>query len=172
MIMALAIALSAGSVRAQDSRIAQVLELFTATCAKFADRPSELRSYLTQNYKRLPQSEEKEILGNPPGQGWQSNNVIFASYDNGECAVMIDTIAIDPMRASFRKWVLDLGRANLLTVQLMSDLVERGDYEARYLSFIAAKPDAKRGVQYMLTTIQEKDKTYVRLSTIIAATTQ
>ncbi len=179
IILAIGIGLAVGfgcSVpsHAQEDRVTRAMTIFTEACGQFAGKPAELRVHLAQRFQRMPGSEEKELLEGYAGQVWHTpepkpdQRYTVYSYDDGECAVEASDMPANPMRAVMRGLFFKFGRADSSHVELRSDKVVSGsDQETRTFVFVASKQNEKRGVQYMLVTLTNKEQQLIRLSTTL-----
>lgn len=172
-IAALALALCAATqAGAQEDRVGRILKIYTESCGQFVGAPPELRAHLAQNYVRFSTSEERHFLMGRPGQLWHTperdprTQFGIYSFDDGECAVIGNDVPADTMRSALATLMAKLAKATHVRVQLRSDIRQGNtSNETRIMTFAAANPQARRGVEYVLITERTADGDLARLST-------
>lgn len=152
--LALIASLGGGAAQAQDARVNRATDIYADTCAAYVGAPEKLRAHLTASFQRLKHADEQRLLAGQAGQIWRTPQAsepfgVF-SYDNGDCQVVADDIAVEPMRQAFRALMAKLARDASVVANQDQVLTQNGEQISSLLYTLQPRQGAQHQTTYLL----------------------
>lgn len=143
---------------AQDARVSRAIDIYADTCAAYVGAPDKLRAHLASAFQRLPRADEQRLLGGQGGQIWRTPRAsepfgVF-SYDDGDCQVVADDIAIEPMRQAFRTLMTRIARDASIVANQDQVLTQNNEQISSLLYTLQPRQGPQRQTTYLLQITQ------------------